>query len=119
MVADPLIAENVRAGLQAPKDIRNVITVALSLAALTGETDYQQIEMIGDELLAELTRRKVDQPNGSLATGDGVRVGPYLVDRDTFARELRRAARIDPGAFAREIDLAARKAGGVDRLFGP
>lgn len=54
----PLIAENVRAGLQAPREIRNVISVALSLAALTGDVDHQQITMIGDELLAELKRRE-------------------------------------------------------------
>lgn len=53
-----LIAENVRAGLQSPKNIKSVINVALSLAALTEDTDHQQIQMIGDELLAELGRRK-------------------------------------------------------------
>jgi hypothetical protein len=53
----PFVTENVRAGLQAPKDIRNVIHVAMALAALAGDTDRQQIQMIGDELLTELRRR--------------------------------------------------------------
>jgi hypothetical protein len=109
---DPLVPENVRAGLRAPKDIKNVVTVAISFAALVGETDYRQLEMLSDELLAELTRRQ----SSSSATSSGVRVGPYIVDRDTFIRELRRAIRVDPQVFLHEIRRAARIEGKADYL---
>jgi len=66
---------SVQAGLPAPQDIRNVVTVALSLAATSDVDDFS---MLGEELLTELRRRLSGDSAMCEQCRQRARVGPAV-----------------------------------------